>query len=160
MNLKMVFGGDGVIRMPCAGVDINLAFGIGEITVSIQRNDLVKMRVTIHDKAHLFFLHGLFVQSMSRERNLAASHFIAQPIDQFIDGGKRRAIRDLDCKPERIHGIELERLVRLADKIVIQEVIADAIPNLLQLSFERRRTGMCLRFDFRSIKKLPARGAR
>src|SRR5271157_3255058 len=69
MNLKMVFGGNGVIRMPCAGVDINLAFGIGEIAVSIQRDDLVKMRVTIHNKARLFILDGLFVQSVSRERN-------------------------------------------------------------------------------------------
>jgi hypothetical protein len=44
--------------------------------------------MTIHDKAHLIFLYSLFVQGVRRERNLATSHFIAQPIDQFIDGGE------------------------------------------------------------------------
>src|ERR1051325_9698663 len=61
------------------------------------------------------------------ERMALLMQAVTYPEDNIIDSLERGALRDFDNQLHGIHNIKLERLILLADKIKLKELIADII---------------------------------
>src|ERR1041384_2885878 len=71
------------------------------------------------------------------ERMTLLMQSVTYPEDNIIDSLERGALRDFDNQLHGIHNIKLERLILLADKIKLKELIADIIPYFFEFWLQR-----------------------
>lgn len=87
------FGSQGRRPMPCARVEIDLAFGFGHSGVHSQRHNFILMGVSVNNVLGFAVQESRFFQCMAGEGMFAAPHFLFHPDDYIVDGCKGGAPR-------------------------------------------------------------------